>query len=926
MGSEVEELKRKLKEAKRKEKLDRRDEKIRQQERRAEQKRKAHEETLADRERAQAEQKLRKEQFQEEKEVRRVILHTENTASEKEKPQQPKIQDKEPKRKDEGKEEHDYLPYTWASGYLPIRKVKNGIIYTTDSRYLKLVEILPINFLLRSPSEQRSIISSFMSYLKIAPANIQFKVVSRKADVMEYLNKIQAEIAQEEDERCRLLLYDYKELIQSVSTREAITRRFFIVFEYNSYNRSKNPTEREIYAYLKSLVQTAKKYLTMCGNVILTHENETRFTVDVLYQILNRRSSVADSLSDRIKSVTAWYTRENGADSIAHIPVSELIAPRTLDFRHWNYVLMDEVYHAYLFIPSGKYRSKVPAGWLSLMINAGEGIDVDLFVYKQDKTKSMEKIGRKIRLNRSKIKDTYDTNSDYNDLSESLHAGYYLKNGLNGSEDFYYMAILITVTGNSAKEVEWRAKEMSKLLNSQDIGTAYCTFREEEAFLSSLPLLMLDKSIFQRSKRNALTSGVAACYPFTSYEMSDKDGIMMGVNKANSSLVIVDIFNSDVYKNANIAIMGTSGAGKTFTMQLMALRMRRKNIQVFIIAPDKGHEFARACKNIGGEFVQISPGSKSCINVMEIRQSDHETNDVLDGSAAERSILAIKIQSLHIFFSLLIPDMSNEEKQLLDEALLVTYQQKGISHDNDSLWDKDNPGHFKAMPILGDLYEVLARNMETKRMANILKRLVNGSAASFNQQTNVNLQNKYVVLDISELSGDLLLGMFVALDFVWSKAKEDRTKEKAIFIDEVWKLLSTNDMAATYILEIFKVIRGYGGSAVCATQDLIDFFALKDGKYGKGILSNSKTKIILNLEVKEAERIREELDLSEAETLAVQKFERGNGLISTNNNNLLVEFKASQLEKDLITTDRRDLLDLKERLERYGTDAYGRPT
>lgn len=925
MESEVEELKRKLKEARRREKQDRKDEKIRQQELRVEQKRKAREEIAADRERAQAEQRLRKEQFQEEKEARRVIMHTDNDFSMKDgKPQETKATDNAERQKDGKREEYDYLPFTWVSEYLPIQKVRNGIIYTTDNRYVKLVEILPINFLLRSPSEQRNIITSFLSYLKIAPANMQFKVISRKADVMEYLNKIRNEIEQEEDERCRILQRDYMELIQSVGTREAITRRFFIVFEYGAYNRSKNPTEREICTYLRSLVQTAKKYLTMCGNVVLTHDNETRFTVDVLYQILNRRSSVMYSLPDRIKDVTEWYARENGADSIAHIPVTELIAPHTLDFRHWNYILMDGVYHAYLYIPSGKYRSRVPAGWLSLMINAGEGIDVDLFVYKQDKTKSIEKIGRKIRLNRSKIKDTYDTNSDYNDLSESLHAGYYLKNGLNGSEDFYYIAILITVTGNSAKEVEWRAKEMSKLLNSQDIGTAYCMFREEEAFLSSLPLLSLDKSIFQRSKRNVLTSGVAACYPFTSYEMSDKDGIMMGVNKANSSLVIVDIFNSDTYKNANIAIMGTSGAGKTFTMQLMALRMRRKNIQVFIIAPDKGHEFARACQNIGGEFIQISPGSKNCINVMEIRKSDHGTNDVLDGSAAERSILAIKIQSLHIFFSLLIPDMSNEEKQLLDEALLVTYQQKGITHDNDSLWDKGNPGYFKEMPILGDLHDVLVRNTDTKRIANILKRLVNGSAASFNQQTNVNLQNKYVVLDISELSGDLLLGMFVALDFVWSKAKEDRTQEKAIFIDEVWKLLSTNDMAATYILEIFKVIRGYGGSAVCATQDLIDFFALKDGKFGKGILSNSKTKIILNLEAKEAERIKEELDLSEAETLAVQKFERGNGLISTNNNNLLVEFRASQLEKDLITTDRRDLLNLKERLERYGTDAYGR--
>lgn len=398
----------------------------------------------------------------------------------------------------------------------------------------------------------------------------------------------------------------------------------------------------------------------------------------------------------------------------------------------------------------------------------------------------------------------------------------------------------------------------------------------------------------------------------------------MGVNKANNSLVIVDIFNSQLYKNANIAILGTSGAGKTFTMQLMALRMRRKNIQVFIIAPDKGHEFARACNNIGGEFIQISPASPNCINIMEIRQTDTTTSEILDGYMSERSELAMKIQSLHIFFSLLIPDMTYEEKQLLDESMVITYNEKKITHDNNSLVDPEHPERYKEMPILGDLHEVLLRKAECRRIANILNRLVNGSASTFNQQTNVDLNNKYVVLDISELSGDLLLGMFVALDFVWAKAKEDRTVEKTIFIDEAWKLLMTNELAGEYLLEIFKVIRAYGGSAVCATQDLVDFFALKGGKLGRGILNNSKTKIILNMETSEAEHIKEELDLSEAEMTAITRFERGTGLVSTNNNNLVVEFKASRLEKDLITTDRQDLQELKQRLKEHGTQAYGK--
>ena len=817
------------------------------------------------------------------------------------------------------------LPFTRASRELPIKAIKNGIIHTTDGRYVKVIEVLPINFLHRSAGEQRSIMYSFMGYLKIAPPQLQIKSISKKADIAQFIETIRADIRKEPDERCRMLQEDYINLICTVGYKEAVTRRFFLVFQAEA----KKGGEKEAASTLNAYAQTAKKYLYQCGNKIELSENPTEDTAEMLYILLNRKSSTTEPFSERLNQVVNWYLRENGEESTGRIPVTELFAPKTLDFRHGSYNVMDGVYHSYLFIPTGRYRTRVPTGWMSLLVNAGEGIDVDLFLYKQDKIKTIERIGRRIRLNRSKIKDSSDTNTDFDDLAESIQSGYYLKNGLSNNEEFYYFCVLITVTGYSAKEVEWRSREMRKLLNAQDMDTISCLFQEEAAFLSALPLLKLDKSIYERSKRNALTSGTASCYPFTSFEMSDKNGILMGVNSANSSLVIVDIFNSSIYKNANISIMGTTGAGKTFLLQLMALRMRRKNIQVFIIAPDKGHEFARACTNIGGAFIKVSSASKIAINIMEIRKRNQRSNDILDGAVVEHSELAAKIQSLHIFFSLLIPDMDHEEKQLLDEALIMTYYKKGITHDNDSLIDPQNPERYRVMPILGDAYEILFEKPETRRLANILNRLVHGSASSFNQQTNVNLDNKYIVLDISELTGDLLpVGMFVVLDYVWSKVKEDRTMEKAVFLDEVWQLIgaSANEMAAEYVLEIFKIIRGYGGSAVCATQDLSDFMALKDGKYGRGIINATKTKIVLNLENDEAKKVQELLHLSEAERMEITHFERGKGMISTNNNNLTLEFKASQLEKDLITTDRKDLQELKERIEKYGNQAFGRKT
>ena len=819
----------------------------------------------------------------------------------------PSVSSKKKKRKDMTLED-----------YLPIDKISNGIIYTTDHRYVKILEIEPINFLLRSAREQQGIIYSFISYLKISPVKLQIKMISKKADINKHLEQAALELSRETNPHCRELQKDYIQFVKKLSSREAVSRRFFLIFEYEPFNVNRKVEEKEILAALETASQTAKTFLYQCGNQVVTHDNEDEFTTDVLYTLLNRTLCTEKPLQDRIADVLARYMKEGRQEELDHIRINEFIAPESVDFRHSNYVRINGIYHAYLLVPSDGYKQKVAPGWLSLLINAGEGIDIDFYLHKQPKDKIQQRLGQQIRINRSKIKDASDTNADFDDLDSAIRSGYFLKAGLANNEDFYYINLLITITASDLEELQWRIQEMKKLLISQDMDLHSCYFLQEQGFLSSLPLANLDKKLYELSKRNVLTTGAASCYPFTSYSICDDNGILFGVNKHNNSLVIADIFDSKQYKNSNICILGCSGAGKTFTMQTMALRMRRKGIQVFIIAPLKGHEFYRACKNVGGEFIQISPASQNCINVMEIRKVDNSVNELLDGPTLDASALASKIQRLHIFFSLLIPDMNHEEKQLLDEALIKTYARKGITHKNESLLDTDHPDQYKEMPILEDVYNILMESPDTKRLAHILNRLVHGSASSFNQKTNVDLTNKYTVLDISELTGssDLLtVGMFVALDYVWDKAKENRTEEKAIFVDEVWQLIgaSSNRLAAEFVLEIAKIIRAYSGAGIFATQDLNDFFALDDGKYGKGIINNCKTKIILNMEDEEAQRVKNILHLSETEVMNITHFQRGNGLISTNNNNITVEFKASTLEKELITTDRQELLEIIER-------------
>ena len=611
-----------------------------------------------------------------------------------------------------------------------------------------------------------------------------------------------------------------------------------------------------------------------------------------------------------------------GIDPVPHIRMAHFIAPRGIDLTHRNYIIMDGLYYSFLYIKGNGYPNKVRAGWMSSLINAGEGIDVDVFLRRENRSKTIDKVAQRIRLNRTKLKSMQDTSTDYEELAGSIQAGYFIKQGIaNYNEDLFYMSVFVTVSARTYEELMWRKQQMTDMLKSMDMYVSDCSFQQEDALRTVMPFLQISPKLEKKSKRNVLTSGAASTYLFTSFEMSDDTGVLLGINRHNNSLCIVDLFDTKKNKNANLNLLGTSGAGKTFTMQLLALRMRMRGIQCYIIAPIKGHEFRRACNRIGGQFIKIAPGSPHCINIMEIRHTispEMELIDELDYSEMD-SLLAQKIQQLMIFFSLLIPDMTNEEEQMLDEALIRTYGKFGITHDNDSVYEDRNavPPKMKTMPILGDLHEELQKNEMTKRIAVIVSRFVTGSAQSFNQQTNVDLSNKYIVLDLSELKGKLLpVGMMIALDYVWDKIKSDRTKKKAIMIDEIWQLIGagSNRMAAEFCLEIFKVIRGFGGAAISATQDLSDFFGLEDGRYGRAIINNSKNKIILNLEPDEAEFVRDTLKLTKTEIRSITRFERGEALICSNNSKVPVIIKASKEEQEMITTDRAELeAILKER-------------
>lgn len=590
--------------------------------------------------------------------------------------------------------------------------------------------------------------------------------------------------------------------------------------------------------------------------------------------------------------------------------ILDILAPAAVDTKSKDYIIVDGVYHAYLYITGYGYTTTVGSCWLAPLVEAGEGVNLNFLVERQPKEKILSKIAQTTMVNRSRMREVGDTRQDYEELDSAISSGLYLKDVMNRQgEDFYYMHTLIEVTAPDPETLEQRATEVEKLCVSVDMIARRCDYKNEQAFLSALPILALDADIERKSRRNALTSGVAAAFPFASYELSDHNGIFLGLNLYNRSPVFLDPYDDYKYTNGNWWIGGSTGAGKTVTLQCLGGRLRQQGKRVIIIAPKKGHEFRPLCEKLGGLYLRMSPSSKDCPNLMAIRRRSLDSYAKLKNIAArDDSVLADKIAQLIIWFSLKKKDLNEEDKSRLDSSLVEVYGHYGITFDNRTIVDET--GNFRTMPVIADWHEVLSQNPDTRHLAVVLSRYVTGSAAAMASRNDIDLDNKYIVLDLSGMPDDMIAdGTFWATSVAYDLIMNCESGLSALLADELWSLVgaTANPQAAGFILEMVKTIRGLGGIAVTSTQGMQDLFGLEGGSYGKGILDASRIKLVMQMEEQEARLIQDKLNLSEDEVRQITRFRRGEGLLCIGYNHVPVAFYTTPKEYEAITTSPTDL-------------------
>lgn len=603
--------------------------------------------------------------------------------------------------------------------------------------------------------------------------------------------------------------------------------------------------------------------------------------------------------------------------------IIDVIAPSAVDTRNPGFIVIDDMYISSLIVVN--YNRQQEAGWLDPLLSIDINADISMFYEKLNTAKAISDITYHIGNVGATLRTTGENQQDIDIIETTYGDAKYIRREMQiNREELYCLYLYITAYADNLKDLEYSLQRLEGLCAGMGLQTRRAAFRQEQAFICSLPLGVNSKDLKGAARRNVLTGGLVSTYPFVSAELCDNDGVLIGYNEHNKSLVIIDRFNTGLYKNANMCILGTSGAGKSYLVKLLALRHRYLDVTQMIIDPDR--EYGRVCNALGGTLFKVGPSSTTYVNVMDIRESSYEEDN--DGEdSANKGLLASKINKLHTFFSLIFLDMSPTEKAYLDEKLIECYATKGITFEDKTLYDdtfRDKvsvKARFKSseqMPVLGDLYQLLKKDIRTEKMASQLRPYVDGSLKFFNNYTNIDLRNEFIVADIHDLDDEQLpIGMFVIMDLFWDKIKEDRTRKKIIYMDELWRLIgsSGNSRAANFVYKIFKTIRKYGGAGTAITQDVSDFFALEGGKYGKAIVNNSTLKFILQLEEEDVKILKNILNLSEEEEAKVQSFERGSGLFYAGKNHVAVKVEASPREHELITTDRKDMEMIKKKHE-----------
>ncbi len=555
----------------------------------------------------------------------------------------------------------------------------------------------------------------------------------------------------------------------------------------------------------------------------------------------------------------------------------DLISPSSLEF-HSDHFRIGTKYGRTMYVYG--YPRSLITGWLSSIINMDEVLDVSMYIYPVETAIIMKNLQKKV----TQLEATMDINSEKGkvrdpELEAAISDAEDLRDQLQvGAERFFRYALYITLYADSLDELQFVQHKIENIFGQQMIFTKVASSQQEQGMNSTMPQC----SDHLQIRRNMNTGAISTSFPFTSADLTQEKGILYGINMHNNGLVIFDRFSLE---NANMVVFAKSGAGKSFTVKLEALRSMMVGTEVLIIDPE--NEYQKLADAVGGTYIRLSLNSDVRINPFDLPK-------VVDAEDANDALRA-NLVTLHGLFRLMLGSgqLSPNEEADLDQALIDTYARAGITSDPLT--------HTAPPPTIINLYDTLLHMGGTgPGLAQRLRKYTTGTFAGiFSQQSNIDINNQMVVFNIRDLEDELRpVAMYIVLNHIWNITRANQ-KKRMLIVDEAWQLMKYED-SASFLFSLAKRARKYYLGLTTITQDVEDFMS---SKMGRAIVNNSSMQLLLKQSSSAVDVLSDVFKLTSEERKRLASFPVGQGLFFAGQNHVHIQIVASETEESLITTN-----------------------
>ena len=559
----------------------------------------------------------------------------------------------------------------------------------------------------------------------------------------------------------------------------------------------------------------------------------------------------------------------------------DLISPSSIEI-HSDYFRLGTKYGRTIYVYG--YPRSLITGWLSSVINIDEVLDISMYIYPVDTGVIMKNLTKKV----TQLEASLNINAEKGkvrdpELENALRDAEALRDGLQmGSEKFFRFGLYFTLYADTLEELQFVQHKIENIFGQQMVFTKVASSQQEQGMNSTFPQCTDQLQI----RRNMNTGAISTSFPFTSADLTQEKGILYGINMHNNGLVIFDRFSLE---NANMCVFAKSGAGKSFTVKLEALRSMMVGTEIIIIDPE--NEYQKLCDAVGGAYVRLSLNSDARINPFDLPQ-------VVDAEDANDA-LRTNITTLHGLFRIMLGGqmpLSPVEDSDLDQALIDTYARAGITSDPLT--------HSATPPTIINLYDTLLHmGGSGPSLAQRLRKYTTGTFAGiFSQQSNIDINNRMVVFNIRDLEDELRpVAMYIVLSHIWSIVRAKKIKRNLI-VDEAWMLMQYED-SANFLFSLAKRARKYYLGLTTISQDVEDFMS---SKMGRAIVSNSSMQLLLKQSPSAVDVLAEVFKLTSEERKRLANFPVGHGLFFAGQNHVHIQIIASETEESLITTNPND--------------------